>query len=585
MTLVPTFLAAASWGGILVTVLQILGALGVFLFGMKVMSEGIQKVAGARMRQALATMTHNRFTGMLTGLALTGVIQSSSATTVLVVSFVNAGLLSLVESIGIIMGANLGTTLTAWIVATVGKFSLSTIAIPIVGIGLPFFFIGKDKGKNFGEFLIGFGLLFLGLHLLKESVPSADQIQESNFFFRFIDSVVRMGGMKAVLVFLLGGILLTVVVQSSSAAMAITIMCATKGWFGDDAFTAFQYSAAIVLGENIGTTVAAWLAAMGASTNAKRAARAHFLFNVIGVCWMMLLFGLFTAGVWWLAGELPASLRSAEGDFQQSEIAFATAIFHSGFNFVNILVLIGFVPQLAKLVTIWVKDRPGEPSGPRLSYMSPRIVDIGELNLAEAESASRRMGDLACDMLQGVIDVMNHPETDLSTKVAELKKTEDDCDLMLHDITEYLVACSTHEIGQGNAGRIAAMLRAVSEYEEATDRIYRLVKVLQRKYEKGRKFTDEQHQALTAHAECVLGFLRLSRDLAVKRPTPAETALSEEHEARIDSARKRLNKEAMARMSAGGDVATEMLQVDLSNHLEAIGNHAQNIVQAWAGMN
>lgn len=585
----PSLLLAAtatpsSWGNVLTAVLQILGALGVFLFGMKVMSEGIQKVGGGRMRQALATMTKNRFTGMLTGLVLTGIIQSSSATTVLVVSFVNAGLLTLTESIGIIMGANLGTTLTAWIVALVGKFSLSAIAIPIVGIGLPFFFIGKDKGKNFGEFLIGFGLLFFGLHLLKEAVPSAGDIQESNAFFHFVHSVVEMGGMRAVLVFLFGGILLTVVVQSSSAAMAITVMCATKGWFGDDAFTAFKFSAAIVLGENIGTTITAWLASLGANTNAKRAARAHFLFNVIGVTWMLVAFALFTQAVWWLAGELPASLRSVQGTFQQSEIAFSTAIFHSLFNLTNIALLIWFVPQLAKVVSRWVKDPPGAPGRQRLSYISQRFVDLGELNLAEAETATRRMGDLACGMLQGCIDLMNHPETDLSTKVGELKQSEDDCDLMLHDLTEYLVACSTHEIGQGNANRIAAMLRAASEYEEATDRIYRLVKVLQRKYEKSRKFTDEQQAALTAHAESVLVFLKLSRDLTVTQPTAADLSASKEREKEIDAARKRLNKEAMARMSSGGDVPTEMLQVDLSNHLEAIGNHAHNIVEAWAGI-
>ena len=257
-------------------ILKILGSLGVFLFGMKVMSEGIQRTAGDRMRRIMATMTHNRFAGVATGLVTTGLIQSSSATTVMVVSFVNAGLLTLVESIGVIMGANLGTTLTAWIIATIGKFSLSTVALPIIGIGLPLFFAGKNRLKSFGEVLIGFGLLFYGLFLLKESVPdvrsmlaSTDEAvkAQAESIRAFVESVSGKGYVSLI-IFLMIGVLLTLVVQSSSAAMAITVTLAIQGWIG------FHESAAIVLGENIGTTVTAWLASIGTSVNAKRAARA-----------------------------------------------------------------------------------------------------------------------------------------------------------------------------------------------------------------------------------------------------------------------------------------------------------------------
>jgi phosphate:Na+ symporter len=296
------------------TALTILGALGVFLFGMKVMSEGIQKFAGARMRAALASATGNRFKGVLTGLFTTSLVQSSSATTVLVVSFVNVGLLTLVESIGVIMGANLGTTITAWIVASIGKFSLTGIAIPIVGIGFPLFFVGKGRAKAMGEFIVGFGLLFLGLSLLKEAVPdlkagiAKEQDQSAIDAIRYWIGLINGYGYFSYILFMIGGIILTLIVQSSSAAMAITITCAINGWFADNEYDSFRISAAVVLGENIGTTVTAWLASLGASTEAKRAARAHFVFNVIGTVWMLVLFLGFTAMVWKMVDFLPDSL-------------------------------------------------------------------------------------------------------------------------------------------------------------------------------------------------------------------------------------------------------------------------------------
>ena len=315
----------------MVLFLQILGSLGVFLFGMKILSEGIQKTAGEKMRSVMATMTKNRFAGVFTGLLTTSLLQSSSATTVIVVSFVNAGLLTLFESIGVIMGANLGTTVTAWIIALVGKFSISKIAIPIVGIGLPFLFIGKDRWKHLGEVLIGFGLLFNGLGLLKKAVPdvkamlkSTDPTDVANA--EWIQNIVETmsgHGYGSVLVFLFIGILLTLIVQSSSAAMAITVTFAINGWIG------FEESAAIVLGENIGTTVTAWLASLAGNVNAKRAARAHFLFNVMGIIWMLIVFYGFTQLVLWLSGQLPASFRPNDST---SDIGFSLGDFPHAFQ-------------------------------------------------------------------------------------------------------------------------------------------------------------------------------------------------------------------------------------------------------------
>ncbi|MFV0416314.1 MAG: Na/Pi cotransporter family protein [Chthoniobacterales bacterium] len=567
----------------MVTTLQILGSLGIFLYGMKVLSEGVQKFAGAQMRRVLSSVTNNRVSGMLAGLFTTVLVQSSSATTVLVISLVNAGLLTLMQSIGVIMGANLGTTFTAWIVAMVGKFSLAKIAVPVIGIGFPLFFIGKERARFFGEFLIGFGILFLGLNFLKDSVPDLHlMIQEDPLMAARIEGVISMldgHGYSSYLLFLVAGIVLTMIVQSSSAAMAITITCAINGWFGDDPLQVFRISAAVVLGENIGTTVTAWLASLGANTSAKRAARAHFLFNVLGVVWMLAVFLVFTNAVWTATGYLPEGLKSAKGGFQQSEVAFATAIFHTAFNLVNVLILLWFVPQIARLVERWVKPS-GEDEGihQRLKYISQRLVDTGELNLAEAEGAMRLISKNCVEMFQGFEEVFASPGQDMSEKVKHLKDMETEADIMAHDITEYLVFCSSHEAGKKNVVNIAAMIRIVTEIEECTDRIYRLVKLVQRKYNKKREFSEDQMKKVQELAALV-GQALISCDKFLLREIPADVLREVKTlEDRTDTLRKQYNKEAMGRMAAG-DVRVEVLNTDINNHLEAIANHALNILE------
>ena len=580
------FVAMLSIWSVIGTVLQILGSLGVFLFGMKVMSEGVQKVAGNRMRAALSGMTGNRMSGILTGFFTTTLVQSSSATTVLVVSFVNAGLLTLIQSIGVIMGANLGTTTTAWIVALIGKFEVAKVALPLIGMGLPLFFVGKDRGRNWGEMLIGFGLVFFGLGLLKDSVPDLRtmiaQQPETAAMVQSIVQTINGHGFATVVMFLFAGLVLTLMVQSSSAAMAITITCALNGWLGDidaDPLGVMRNSAAIVLGENIGTTVTAWLASLAANTHAKRAARAHFSFNAIGVLWCLLVFYPFTALVWAMTNHLPEALRSANEGMAKSEIAFATAIFHTSFNFANICVLVWFVPQIGKLVTWWVKDRDQAMETGKLQYMGSTFVDIGELSLAEAEASIRKMARLTSDMFDGMVDVMGRPNEDLSQRVSALKGMEDTCDEMLHDITAYLIQCSTHEIGTGNATRITAMLRAVAEFEEATDRIYRLVKVIERKYRKGRDFSEIQHKDLTAITMQVRALLDVACN-SLGRVNGEVIEKAQMIEDRVDALRKRNNKAAALRMQQGAEVQTEMIFIDMNNHLEAVANHALNVVQA-----
>ncbi|MBK1829699.1 Na/Pi cotransporter family protein [Verrucomicrobiaceae bacterium R5-34] len=593
MTYTPVLAASPFWGALL-TILTILGSLGIFLYGMKVMSEGIQKAAGGGMRKALATLTHNRVSSVFTGFFTTSLVQSSSATTVLVVSFVNAGLLTLVESIGVIMGANLGTTITAWLVAWIGKFSISKVALPIIGIGLPLFFVGKEKIKAIGESLIGFGLLFTGLAALKNAVPDlksgvAENAHLQEQVINVIDFLNGFGPGSTVL-FLIAGIILTVVVQSSSAAMAITITCAWNGWFGTDPLEAFHISAAVVMGENIGTTVTAWLASIGTSVNAKRAARAHFLFNVVGTIWAILAFGILIPFVWGLVDLFPkeiVEIKTGKGEVDNplTVVAFAVALFHTMFNLLNIFLLVWFVPQIANLVQKWVKD-PSEQTTQEqhhLRYISQTLVDLGELNIAEAENAIRTMSEQCVKMFNGFIDVFEHPKDDMSEQVKALKQIEDEADIMMQEITEYLVRCSSKDIGTQHASRIAGMLRITQELEECVDCIYRLVKLNERRYKKNRQFSPDQIESLREYAGNTAQFIQFADAHLLQSISDEQMNKAEEIKSTSIAMRKKLNKSAMKRM-ADGDVRLEMINIDINNHFEAIANHVLHVVQAGQSM-
>lgn len=352
-------------------ILQLIGALGVFLFGMKVMSDALLKLAGNKMRSILATMTSNRFLGILTGFFITSVIQSSSATTLMVVSFSNAGLLTLTESISVIMGANIGTTITAWLITILGfKVSMSAIALPLVGFGFAFTFAKKEQTKNIGGFIIGFALLFIGLQFLKEAMPDIKSNPEIlEFLSRYTDL-----GYLSILLFLLIGTVLTVVIQSSSATMALTLIMTAEGWIP------FEMAAAMVLGENIGTTITANLAAIVANYQAKRTARAHLIFNVIGVVWMLVLFYPFLKLISWMSVKF-----GSESPYVSAvAIPVAISLFHTTFNVINTFLLIWFVKPIARFVERIVPEKidPGK------SVDEPKFLTEGALKYPETAIAT-----------------------------------------------------------------------------------------------------------------------------------------------------------------------------------------------------
>jgi phosphate:Na+ symporter len=546
----------------IVILFEILGSLGVFLFGMKVMSEGIQKVSGDRLRSLMRSMTSNRFAGIATGVLITSLVQSSSATTVMIVSFVNAQLLTLTESIGLIMGANLGTTTTFWIVSFLGfKFSLTSVSLPIIGIGLPMIFVNNSKVRSTGEIFIGFGLLFLGLLFLKEAVPD---IRSNPEFLSFLQDYTGRG-FVSLLFFFAAGTVLTVVVQSSSVAGAITLTLAYKGWID------FPSAAAIIIGENVGTTITANLAAIGTSLSARQAARGHFLFNMVGVLWMLLLFNPFVDLVDLI---LPGDVSDP------IQIPIHMALFHSLFNFTNICLMVGFVPQFSRLVQHLVSERGTAPKDTeRHVHLTGLVPDTGELNLAEAELEIRKMAALSETMFRGFIELFENPDKDLGDKVRELKDLEDQSDKLAIRLTNDLLLCTTGNLSDESLREVSALLQSVAEFEDICDCCYRLVLSARRDYRKRYSIPAEARSEILTMAEAVIQFIQFYQNALSRTITTADMEVAYEMENRIDRSRKELRKTSIRRMQDGTRVKGEVLFIDVVNNIEKIGNHSLNILQ------
>ena len=498
--------------------LKLIGSLGMFLYGMKVMSEGLQKVAGDRLRSILTAMTTNRVTGILTGVLITALIQSSSATTVMVVSFVNAGLLSLAQSITVIMGANVGTTVTAWIISIFGfKVSISSFAIPLIGLSIPLIFSGNSRRRSWGEFIVGFAFLFLGLDFLKGSVPD---IQSNPAILSFLTEYTNLGYLS-IFLFLLIGTVLTIVVQSSSATMAITLIMCSKGWIS------FDIAAAMVLGENIGTTITANMAALSANISAKRAAFAHFLFNILGVCWVLLLFYPFTRMIATLVTEFssfgspyelaqfikntdPAiinqisemqekptdpALAAISSQYQslQVSVSYALSLFHSVFNIINVVIMGWFVNAYVFIVTRVIKQKKNDDEEFQLKYISGGMLSTSELSLLQVKKEIQVYAERTHRMFGMVRDLLHTKEgsEEYSKLYSRIEKYEQISDRMELEIANYLNKVADGRLSYEGKLQVTAMLTMVTEIESMGDSCYHLARTLIRKQEAKTQFTDE----------------------------------------------------------------------------------------------
>ena len=459
--------------------LRLIGSLGLFLYGMKIMSEGLQKFAGDSLRRILTAMTTNRVTGVLTGVLITALIQSSSATTVMVVSFVNAGLLTLTQSIGVIMGANIGTTVTAWLISALGfKVDIAAFSLPLLAFGIPLLFSGKSSRKSVGEFIFGFSFLFMGLQALKANAPDLGANPE---MLAFVQNYADMGFFSIIL-FLFIGAILTMIVQASAATMAITLIMCANGWID------YQLGVALVLGENIGTTITANLAALTGNTQARRAALAHLAFNIFGVIWVLILFYPFTNAVSWFVTNV---MRISDPSVA---VSFKLAAFHTAFNLSNTFVMIWFVGLIEKTVCFLIKGKKDEDEEYRLRYITGGMLSTAELSILQARKEITLFAERTGRMLDMVKALFYEKNEDAFLKTySRVEKYESISDRMEIEIANYLTCVAEGRLSSEGKEEIRIMLRAVSEIESIADSCNNMARSIKRRNEFKSIFTDEQN--------------------------------------------------------------------------------------------
>ena len=459
--------------------LRLIGSLGLFLYGMKIMSEGLQKFAGDSLRRILTAMTTNRVTGVLTGVLIAALIQSSSATTVMVVSFVNAGLLTLTQSIGVIMGANIGTTVTAWLISALGfKVDIAAFSLPLLAFGIPLLFSGKSSRKSVGEFIFGFSFLFMGLQALKANAPDLGANPE---MLAFVQNYADMGFFSIIL-FLFIGAILTMIVQASAATMAITLIMCANGWID------YQLGVALVLGENIGTTITANLAALTGNTQARRAALAHLAFNIFGVIWVLILFYPFTNAVSWFVTNV---MRISDPSVA---VSFKLAAFHTAFNISNTFVMIWFVGLIEKTVCFLIKGKKDEDEEYRLRYITGGMLSTAELSILQARKEITLFAERTGRMLDMVKALFYEKNEDAFLKTySRVEKYESISDRMEIEIANYLTCVAEGRLSSEGKEEIRIMLRAVSEIESIADSCNNMARSIKRRNEFKSIFTDEQN--------------------------------------------------------------------------------------------
>lgn len=556
--------------------LTLFGSLSLFLFGMKTMSEGIQKFAGDKMRSVLAAMTANRFIAVLTGFMLTTLVQSSSASTVMVVSFVNAGLMSLIQSIGVIMGANIGTTTTAWLISLLGfKLNIAALSIPLIGISFPLLLNKRERLNSMGQIFLGFALLFLGLDYLRHSVPD---LATNPDMFKFLDGMTGYG-FYSTLLFLGLGTLLTIVLQSSSATMALTLVMCNYGWIG------FEHGAAIVLGENIGTTITANLAALVGNIYAKRTAFAHTIFNIIGIIWMLLLFKFFLGRI----DHLMVHFGLGSPMETPTTIPIGLSIFHTVFNVTNTLLLVGFSKQLVRVVEFIMPSKGKKFERPHLEYFNSGFLHMAELSVFQAKREVRKYSELAHRMFNFIPALIIETDKKEYQNILErVSKYEEITDRVEVEITNFLIKISRRQLSDQAAEELRRMRLISSEIEKIGDVCFKMASLMSEKKKEKIYFTPSQRSDLFEMFKLVNnGFdMMLSNLQASTAEAREKLPLANELEKNINALRDQIadavimDIEKHPAHAKGGFYFNKLI-----SSCEKIGDSILNINEAIAGVN
>lgn len=549
------------------SIINLIGALGMFLFGMNLMSSGLQKAAGDGLRRFVSSLTSNPFKGILTGLGVTSIIQSSSATTVMVVSFVNAGILTLTQAIGVIMGANIGTTVTAWIISIFGfKADIALLAVPLMAVGFVMSIAKRGRVRNIGEIVVGFSLLFLGLSFMKSSVPDLESTPEALSFIRSWEG----HGLWSILLFVAGGTVLTLILQSSSATVALTLIILNLGWIS------FDMAAAMVLGENIGTTITANIAAAVGNANAKRAALAHTLFNVFGIIWVIAIFPYFLSFISWIISVLGLS-------GQAETPLYSISMLHTMFNTTNTLILIWFIPVIQKIVCAIIKTKPNAEEPERLVYINAGLISTPELALSEANKEVLHFGKIMRKGL-GYIGKAIDNSADADSFASwrdELVKYEEISDRIEFEVVSFLNKINRDGLSDDSSLLIKSIYRIVGEMESLGDSGEAISRFIGRAIEHKQQLTPEHRQRLSemltllSHAyDCMI--YNLENENTIRNIDNAVYA-----EIEINSKRNGLRDAELASVEKDGDSYFEsVFYLSLLEELEKMGDFVINISQA-----
>ncbi len=552
--------------------IKLLGALGLLIYGMKAMSDALQKMAGPQLRHVLSRITTNRFTGMLSGAFVTCAVQSSSATTVMTVSFVSAGLLTLAQAISVIMGANIGTTLTAWIMSLGYSVDLTTVVYPAFFIGI--LLIYTSRHRIVGDFLYGIAFMFLSLVMLSTAGKEMDLEHNAsvvNFFSSF-----DTGSYLTIIIFLLIGTIITCIVQSSAAVMAITILLCSTG------VLPIYLGIALVMGENIGTTATANLAALGANLQARRAALAHLLFNVFGVIWVLCVFYPFVDTICSIVGYDPTQSG------QRTLLPVVLSMFHTCFNVTNTAILIGFIPQMEKVVCRLLPEKTGEDADDefRLQYIQANLVQTPEISVLQAQKETARFAQYVQQMFGSVRNMLNEKNgKEIKRYYDKINHQEEITDKMETEIANYLEHVSNDHLSDDTKGKVRQMLREISELESIGDACHNLARTLYRRHESGYNFTPAIYAKLND--------MMTLTDQALSQMNTVMTGHSSDHdisgtyriESDINEMRHQLKKDNIRAVDEHEyDYAIGTIYNDLVNECEKLGDYVVNVVQARFGV-